>query len=305
MAYLLTRTLSGTDELRQREQSQLRKALRTLMASKTAMLGAGIFLVFVLIAICAPLVAANDPTLQNLNLRLLPPIGAAGANPEYPLGTDNLGRDILSRLLYGSRISLTVGVSTIILSGLLGSLLGAAAGFYRGNWDNTIMRIVDVWMAFPSLLMAIAFGAALGPGLINVIIALSLTTWVVYCRVVRAEVLSLREREFVLAAQSVGASDLRIILHHVIPNVFASIMVISTLQMGTVIVSEASLNFLGVGIQGSQPTWGGMLADGRDFMRQAWWLATFPGIAISGVVLGINLLGDGLRDAFDPRVRRK
>jgi peptide/nickel transport system permease protein len=198
-----------------------------------------------------------------------------------------------------------VGVSTIVLSGLFGSLLGAVAGFYRGTYDNVVMRIVDVWMAFPSLLLAIAFGAALGPGLVNVVMALSLTTWVVYCRVVRAEVLSVREREYIVAAQSLGVGDLRIILRHVIPNVFASILVISTLQMGTVIVSEASLNFLGVGIQGSEPTWGGMLADGRDFMRQAWWLATFPGIAISAVVLGINLLGDGLRDALDPRMRRR
>jgi peptide/nickel transport system permease protein len=153
--------------------------------------------------------------------------------------------------------------------------------------------------------MALAFGAALGPGLINVVVALSLTTWVVYCRVVRAEVLSIREKEYVQAAQAVGARDYIIILRHVLPNVLPSILVVSTLQMGTVIVSEASLNFLGVGIQSSVPTWGGMLADGRDFMRQSWWLATLPGIAISGVVLGINLLGDGLRDALDPRLLRR
>jgi peptide/nickel transport system permease protein len=199
---------------------------------------------------------------------------------------------------------LIVGVSTILLSGVVGSLIGAVAGFYRGIWDNLAMRLVDVWMAFPSLLMAIAFGAALGPGLVNVVLALSLTTWVVYCRVVRAEVLSIRERDYIVAAQSIGVRDLHIILRHVLPNVLASILVVSTLQMGTVIVSEASLNFLGVGIQGSVPTWGGMLADGREFMRQAWWLATFPGLAISVVVLGINLLGDGLRDALDPRLRR-
>jgi peptide/nickel transport system permease protein len=152
---------------------------------------------------------------------------------------------------------------------------------------------------------AIAFGAALGPGLVNVVLALSLTTWVVYCRIVRAEVLSIREREYVLAAQAIGLRDMPIILRHVLPNVLASILIVSTIQMGTVIVSEASLNFLGVGIQGSVPTWGGMLADGRDFMREAWWLATFPGLAISAVVLGINLLGDGLRDALDPRLRRR
>ena len=285
--------------------SKLKRIASTLLLSRTALLGALIFALFLLIAIFASLLAPYDPTEQDLKLRLLPPLGMGeSANPAYPLGTDNLGRDILSRLLFGSRISLIVGVSTILLSGVVGSLIGAVAGFYRGTWDNLAMRLVDVWMAFPSLLMAIAFGAALGPGLVNVVLALSLTTWVVYCRVVRAEVLSIRERDYVVAAQSIGVRDLHIILRHVLPNVLASILVVSTLQMGTVIVSEASLNFLGVGIQGSVPTWGGMLADGREFMRQAWWLATFPGLAISVVVLGINLLGDGLRDALDPRLRR-
>jgi peptide/nickel transport system permease protein len=160
-------------------------------------------------------------------------------------------------------------------------------------------------MAFPSLLLAIALGAALGPGLFNLVLALSLTMWVVYCRVVRAEVLSLRERDYVLAARTIGASDLRIIVRHVFPNILAPILVISSLQMGVVIISEASLNFLGVGLQGSAPTWGGMLADGREFMRDAWWLATFPGIAISIVVWGVNLTGDGLRDALDPRLRKR
>jgi len=227
------------------------------------------------------------------------------ASWEYPLGNDNLGRDILSRLLVGSRVSFVVGVITILLSASVGSLIGAASGFYRGALDNMVMRFVDIWMAFPGLLLAIAFGAALGPGLVNLIIALSLTNWVVYCRVVRAEVLSIRERDYVMAARIVGASDLRIILRHVLPNILAPILVISTLRMGTVIISEASLNFLGIGVQSSMPTWGGMLSDGREFMRNAWWLATFPGIAISIVVLGVNLLGDGLRDALDPRLRRR
>jgi len=228
-----------------------------------------------------------------------------GASWEYPLGNDNLGRDILSRLLVGSRVSFVVGVTTILLSASVGSLIGAVSGFYRGPLDNVVMRFVDVWMAFPGLLLAIAFGAALGPGLVNLILALSLTNWVVYCRVVRAEVLSIRERDYVMAARIVGASDLRIILRHVLPNILAPILVISTLRMGTVIISEASLNFLGIGVQSSMPTWGGMLSDGREFMRNAWWLATFPGIAISIVVLGVNLLGDGLRDALDPRLRRR
>jgi peptide/nickel transport system permease protein len=271
------------------------------------MLGALIFVLFVLIAILAPLLAPHDPALQDLKRRLAPPIGLGmeKTSLKFPLGNDNLGRDILSRLVLGSRVSLFVGASTILLASSVGSLIGAVSGFYRGFLDDVVMRIVDVWMAFPSLLLAIAFGAALGPGLFNLVLALSLTIWVVYCRVVRAEVLSIRERDYVLAARAMGASDLRIILRHVLPNVLAPILVISTLQMGTVIISEASLNFLGIGVQSLVPTWGGMLADGREFMRQAWWLSTFPGIAISIVVLSINLVGDGLRDALDPRLRRR
>jgi len=177
------------------------------------------------------------------------------------------------------------------------------AGYFRGNFDNVAMRIVDIWMAFPSLLLAIAFGAALGPGVSNLVFALALANWVVYSRVIRADVLVLREKEFIRAAQAIGATNTRIILRHILPNVLSPILVIATLQMGTVIIAEASLSFLGIGVQSSVPTWGGMLADGREFMRQSWWLATFPGIAISIVVLSINLLGDGLRDALDPRLR--
>jgi len=225
------------------------------------------------------------------------------ASPEFPLGNDNLGRDILSRLIVGSRVSLVAGVCTILLASLVGSLLGAAAGFYRGFLDNTVMRIVDIWMAFPSLLLAIAVGAALSPGLLNLVLALALTNWVVYCRIVRAEVLSIRERDYVTSAQALGGSDLRIILLHILPNVLAPILVISTYQIGSVIIAEASLSFLGIGVQSIVPTWGGMLSDGREFMRESWWLATFPGIAISTVVLSVNWLGDGLRDALDPRLR--
>jgi peptide/nickel transport system permease protein len=288
-------------------QSELKRIVRAFLLSKIATFGALIFVLFVLITILAPVLAPHDPALQDLKRRLAPPVGFGmeGASWEYPLGNDNLGRDILSRLLVGSRVSFVVGVTTILLSASVGSLIGAVSGFYRGLLDNIVMRFVDIWMAFPGLLLAIAFGAALGPGLVNLILALSLTNWVVYCRVVRAEVLSIRERDYVMAARIVGASDLRIILRHVLPNILAPILVISTLRMGTVIISEASLNFLGIGVQSSMPTWGGMLSDGREFMRNAWWLATFPGIAISIVVLGVNLLGDGLRDALDPRLRRR
>lgn len=288
-------------------QSEFKRVGRIFLRSKTATAGAVVFVLFLVVAITAPLITPHDPAEQNLKRRLAPPFGSGleGADPAYPLGNDNLGRDILSRLLVGSRVSLTVGVSTILLAGVIGSLIGAVSGFYRGFADEVVMRTVDVWLAFPSLLLAIAFGAALGPGLFNLVLALSLTIWVVYCRIVRAEVLSMRERESILAVRALGASDWRIIRRHVLPNVLAPILVISSLQMGTVIITEASLNFLGVGVQATIPTWGGMLADGREFMRQAWWLSTFPGIAISVVVLSINLVGDGLRDALDPRLRER
>jgi len=289
------------------QQSEYKRVLRTLLRSKTAVFGALVLGLFVLIAILAPVLAPHDPNQQNLERRLAPPIGLGmeDASFEHPLGNDNLGRDILSRLIVGSRVSLLVGVSVVFMASLVGSVVGAMAGYYRGNFDNVAMRFVDVWMAFPSLLLAIAFGAALGSGISNLVFALALTNWVVYSRIVRAEVLVLREKEFILAAKALGATDTRIILRHIIPNVLPPILVIATLQMGTVIIAEASLSFLGIGVQTSIPTWGGMLADGREYMRQSWWMATFPGIAISIVVLGVNLLGDGLRDALDPHLRKR
>lgn len=305
MSGSLTKPLVRDQELLIPRKSGLKRIAGAFVLSKTATLGALIFALFCLVAVLAPFLAPHDPAEQRLERRLAPPIGFGleGASSEYPLGNDNLGRDTLSRLLVGSRVSLFAGITTIVLASLVGSLIGAVAGFYRGLVDNIVMRLVDTWMAFPSLLLAIAIGAALGSGLGNLILALSLTIWVVYCRVVRAEVLSIRERDYVLAARAMGASDLRMILRHVLPNVLGPILVISTLQMGIVIISEASLNFLGIGVQSSVPTWGGMLADGREFMRDAWWLTTFPGMAISIVVLSVNLLGDGLRDALDPRLR--
>jgi peptide/nickel transport system permease protein len=286
------------------QQSRYARSLRVLLRSKTAIFGGIVLILFALIAILAPVLAPHDPAQQNLRRRLAPPVGLGleNASIEYPLGNDNLGRDILSRLIGGTRVSFGVGMTTVAIASLMGSLIGAAAGYYRGWFDNFIMRLVDIWMAFPSLVLAIAIGAALGQGLRNLIIALILTNWVTYCRVIRAEVLVLREQEFIQAVRALGGSDFRIMFSHILPNALSSIVVIATLQLGTVIIAEASLSFLGISVQSSVPTWGGMLSDGRDFMRQAWWLATFPGLAISIVVLGANLLGDGLRDALDPRL---
>lgn len=291
-------------ELAPQQQSEIKQVLRGLSQSKTAILGALIFSIYILLAIFSPLITPHDPSKQNLRGRLAPPIGFGleGAQIEHPLGTDNLGRDILSRIIAGSRISLMVAVTTVLLASSVGSILGAMAGFYRGWFDNIVMRLVDTWMAFPPLLLAIVFGAVLGQGMGNLILALVLTNWVIYSRIIRSEVLVLREQEFIHAAQAMGASNMRIIMRHIIPNAFSSILVIATLQLSTVIIAEASLSFLGITVQSSVPTWGGMLADGREYMRQSWWLATFPGIAISIVVLSGNLLGDGLRDTLDPRL---
>ncbi len=281
------------------------RVLRAVLRSKTAVLGCIVLTFYILIAILSPILVLHDPNQQDLSRRLAPPVGLGlkNASMEYPLGNDNLGRDILSRLIAGSRISLIVGTVTVILAALIGSMIGALAGFLRGWFDSIIMRIVDMWMAFPSLLLAIAFGAAFGQGLVNLILALVLTNWVVYSRIIRSEVLVVREQEYVQAARALGSSNLRIILRHILPNTLSTILVIATLQLGTVVITEASLSFLGISVQSSLPTWGGMLSDGREFMRQAWWLATFPGIAISVLVLGANLLGDGLRDALDPHLR--
>ncbi len=283
---------------------ELREVLARLGRNRFAVAGALVYLGFGLIALLAPVLAPADPELQMLSARLAPP---AWPNDDgrYLLGGDNLGRDVLSRLIYGSRVSILVALITVTVCAVLGSTLGAVAGYLRGRVDYLLVLAMDIWLAFPFLVVAIALSAVLGPGLPNLIVALVLSGWVSYCRVVRGEVLSLREREYVLAARVIGADGTRIVLRHLLPNVVAPILVLATLEMATVIIAEASLSFLGLGVQAAQPTWGGMLSDGRQFLRQAWWLATFPGLAISALVLAVNLFGDGLRDALDPRLRAR
>jgi ABC-type dipeptide/oligopeptide/nickel transport system permease subunit len=251
---------------------------------------------FVLAGIFAPWIAPHDPNAQDLTARLLPPL-----SPDHLLGTDLLGRDVLSRLIHGARVSLLIGVAAVVLSGTVGVVVGVISGYVGGLTDTVTMRVVDAWLAFPFLLLAIALIAVLGPGLRNVIIALVITGWVVYARLVRGETLSLREREYVLAARGLGDSHTSIMVRHVLPNVLAPVLVVATLELGVVIVTEASLSFLGLGVQAAIPTWGGMLADGRAYLERAWWLATLPGLAIFAVVLAVNIVGDALRDAFDPR----
>jgi peptide/nickel transport system permease protein len=278
------------------------KVLRKLLENKGAVFGLIMVLGVIFSAIFAPLISPHDPILQDVEKRLLPPLGQAGADPNYLLGTDQLGRDIVSRLIYGARISIVVSVSAVVFSAFLGTIIGLFSGFYGGKIDSVFMRLADVQLAFPFILLAIAIIAVLGPNLQNIIIVMGITGWVIYARVVRAEVLSLREKEYVMAVRALGGSNGRIIFNHLLPNVVPPIIVIITLEMARMIIMEAALSFLGLGIQPPTPTWGGMLADGRVYLVTSWWLATFPGLVIMLVVLGINLLGNWLRDILDPRL---
>jgi len=268
------------------------KNLRQLKKNKTAMVGLIIILFLVFVALFAPFVAPHDPYKQNLEKTLLLPC------KEYPMGTDELGRCILSRIIFGTRISLQIGIIVTGLTACIGVLLGMMAGYYGGILDEIIMRIVDILLAFPGLVLALAIAGLLGPGLFNVMFALTIVGWTGYARVVRGSVLSVKEKEFVEAARAIGAGDMHILLCHILPNVVTPIIVMVTLGMGNVILAAASLSFLGLGAQPPTPEWGTMLNNGRAFMRMAPYLTTFPGMAIMITVLAFNLLGDGLRDIF-------
>jgi ABC-type dipeptide/oligopeptide/nickel transport system permease subunit len=263
----------------------------------------GIILLSVIIgAIFADSLAPHEPNKQRLMARFKPPFWAEGGSMLYPLGTDNVGRDIWSRILHGGRISLMVGICAVGLSMLIGVTLGLVSGFWGGRVDATIMALVDIMLAFPQLILAFAMVAVLGPGIGNIILVLGLTGWERYARVVRAEVLGLREREFVQAARAVGVSNPKIVFGHIMPNTFPSVIVMATLQTAQAILAEAALSFLGLGTGRTYPSWGQMIALGRDYISIAWWLSTFPGLAILLTVLAINLVGDRIRDVLDPRV---
>jgi peptide/nickel transport system permease protein len=255
------------------------------------------------VGLTAPLLAPSDPGTVGLLQRLKPPMWVEGGAAAHPLGTDHLGRDMLSRLLYGARVSLIVGIVAVVGSGLIGVTLGLVAGYYRGMLDDVIMRVADVQQSFPFLALAIAVVAVLGPGLNNLILVLAVTGWVLYARVVRAEVLSLREKEFIEAARSAGASDARIMSRHVLPNVLSAVVIIGTFNLAYFIIAEASVTFLGLGVDPTTPSWGMMLSDSRNYLQVAWWYPSFPGLALMLTVLGANLLGDGLRDVWDPRMQ--
>ncbi len=269
-----------------------------------ALFGLAILIVLALAAVLADRASPRSPDEQRLIERLDEPAWAGGEHG-YALGSDNLGRDELSRVIHGARVSLTVGLVGVALAGGVGVTLGLIAGYLGGVWDRVIMRIADVQQAIPALALAIAVAAVLGPSLANLIFVLAATTWFTFTRVVRSEVLSLREMLFVESARLVGATTPRIIVRHILPNAAASIIVICTLMVGNLILFESSLSFLGVGVPVTTPTWGRMVFDGLEYVATAWWIPLFPGLAVMLTVLGTNLVGDWLRDALDPRQRMR
>ncbi len=276
---------------------------QVLRARKMPLLPVFILTLLVVGAIFAPLIAPKDPERGSLLHSLVPPFWQEGGSTEFLLGTDFQGRDILSRLVYGSRISLIVMVCSVVASGAIGTFLGLVSGLLGGWVDALIMRVVDVILTLPGLLVALVLAAVLGSSLFNVILIVTVTSWVGYARNVRGQVLSLKERDFVLAARALGANDMRVMRAHLFPNVVATILVLATLSAGGVILLESTMSFLGVGIPPPQPAWGVMVADGRQWVTVAWWVSVIPGIAIALVILSINHLGDWLRDYLDPTLR--
>ena len=280
-----------------KKRSQLKEIWRRFRRNKQAMVGMCMLLLMIFSAIFASVISPYDPLQQDIINRLQPPSAA------HFFGTDELGRDIFSRILYGSRISLTVGLIAVSISSVVGCALGAIAGYYGGVLDNVIMRCTDVLMAIPSILLNISIVAALGTGLQNVMIAIGISSVPAYCRIMRASLLSLKDQEFVDASRAAGASDPYIILNHILPNSLAPLIVQATLKIGGAILSCASMSFIGLGIVPPTPEWGAMLSTGRDFLRDAPHLTAFPGMAIMFAVFAMNLMGDGLRDALDPKLK--
>jgi peptide/nickel transport system permease protein len=287
-----------SDSPASRRQARLGQTYRKWLAFRRnplAMLGLAIIVALLLVAACAPLIATADPLAQNLDKRLLPPSGTNF------FGTDSLGRDIFSRIVYGTRVTLVIVLLVVISVGPIGLLIGAASGYLGGWVDRLLMRITDVFLAFPRLVLALAFVAALGPGLENAVIAIAITAWPPYARVARAETLIIRQQDYIAAVRLQGASQWRIVWKHVVPMCLPSLIVRTTLDMAGIILIAAGLGFLGLGAQPPIPEWGAMISAGREQIFDQWWVATFPGLAICVVALGFNLLGDGLRDVMDAR----
>jgi len=272
---------------------------RRFARNRLAVAGLVVFLLLVLSALLAPRVSPYDPNLQDWKVRLQPPSAA------HPFGTDEFGRDLLSRTLYGGRVSLVAGVVPVLLGATAGTLVGLVAGYMGGRWDQILMRFLDILLAFPMIFLALAIVGTLGPGLFNAMLAVAVVSLPGYARLVRGQVLTLRERDYVVAAQAAGATHARVLLRHLLPNIVSPLLVQATLSVGSAILTTASLSFLGLGTQPPTSDWGEMLASGRQYLPDAWWLELFPGLFVMLAVLSVNLLGDGLRDYFDPKTKNE
>ena len=290
--------------LRTREESILSGNLRDFASNRLSVAAALICVAFCLVALFAPLLAPQNPYETDLIRRLQPPAWMEGGEWGFLLGCDALGRDVLSRMIYGTRISISIGVAVVLIATVIGTALGLLAGYLRGPVDLVVARTCDILLGFPYLIFTIALMAMMGPGLQNIILALCYKEWVLPCRVVRAETLAAREQDYVEAARALGASRWHIMRREILPNILSPVIVVATFRMAHIIIAEASLSFLGLGVQPPIASWGSMVADGRAFLLDAWWVSTFPGLAILALVLAINIASQGLRDAFDPRLSR-
>jgi ABC-type dipeptide/oligopeptide/nickel transport system permease subunit len=295
--------LAGASGIAAAAPSAAQVSLRRLLRLKWGLGAGALMLVVVLGAVFAPWVAPRDPLAVNITRRLVPPAWMQDGSSQHLLGTDQVGRDLLSRVIYGGRVSLVVGIAAVMISATLGVLAGLAAGYFGGRADWAITTLINVMLTFPFVLLALAVIAVLGPSLVNMIAVLGVADWPLYARVIRAETLSLRDREFVLAGRALGMSPVRIIFRQILPNLVSAIVVIATLQVARVIILESFLSFLGLGVQPPTPAWGNMLGEGRVYMLNSWWIAAFPGLAIFVTTLAINLMGNALRDWLDPHMK--
>ncbi|HLS20754.1 MAG TPA: ABC transporter permease [Bacillota bacterium] len=298
MATQLSNNEQVVEQLPEKKESKVRNFFSNLVRSWTGLLGFIIIVSLILISIFGEWIAPFDPLHAEFSKKLLPPL-----TDGHILGTDQLGRDILSRIIAGARVSVIIGLATVLVAGLFGTIVGIIAGYFRGWIDVVLMRIVDVQLSFPFILLVLVISAIIGTGLRNIIISLAIGGWVIFARVIRSEVLSLREQEFITACVATGVPRMQILVRHIVPNLFTPLIILSSLQVATFIIAEASVSFLGFGVQPPTPAWGNMLSEGKDYIFTSWWLITFPGIAIVITALGVNFFGDWLRDTLDPELK--
>ncbi len=280
------------------------RAVRARRSQRLPLFSLGVIGAFVVVALLAPLLGLSNPQEQSLRKRFRPPVWEERGTWEHPLGTDRLGRDMLSRIIWGARVSLAAGVVTVLLASAFGAAVGLVAGYYGGRVDIALMRFTDATMSFPVILLALILAVTVGPSFTNVVVAIAVILWARYARVIRAQVLTLMQLDFIAQSRIAGAGGWRIITRHLFPNTLNTLVVLVTLQIGYVIIVEASLSFLGAGIPPPTPAWGSMISEGREYVTSAWWASFFPGLAILLVVLAFNLIGDWLRDTLDPKLRQ-